>query len=252
MQAGDALPRFLAVMAVLASPMVQAADVPSFEAASINPASIPVGGEGRNRSRIEYSPKSLTMLNVDLTRSVEWAYGVEYFQISAPHISSETYDILAKTADAVSVSQLRLMLQDLLARRFHLTLHRETRMVSVYELVAAKGGPKLPPPKPDASVHAAESLPRIENDSFVFHDSTMPHFAAVLMQLRGIDLPVVDRTGIAGTFDLALKGAPAVTREGDTAALFAIVQDQLGLRLAPAKDPMEVIVIDHADKPTGN
>ena len=80
----------------------------------------------------------------------------------------------------------------------------------------------------------------------------MAEFAQIFTQLRGIDLPVVDRTGLAGTFDLVLKFAPSVTREGDGAALFAIIQNQLGLRLVRAKAPMDVVVIDRAEKPSEN
>jgi uncharacterized protein (TIGR03435 family) len=227
----------------------------SFDAASVKPASIPVGGEGRNRSRIQYTPTSLTMLNVDVVSSVQWAYGVEYFQVSAPHIMTDAYDILAKTASPVPVSQLKLMLQELLAKRFKLGLHRETKDLPVYELIVAKGGSKLPPANDAASrpaIHAAESLPRIQGDAFVFQDASMSEFAAMLMQLRSVDLPVLDRTGIQGTFDIVLKSAPAVNREGDSAALFALIQDQLGLKLSAARAPIERIAIDHAEPPSGN
>ena len=243
--------RFLVIIFAAAATGL-AADAPAFDAASIKPASIPVGGEGRYRSRIEYSPESLTMLNVDLSRSVEWAYHVAGFQIAGPHLPDDAYDILAKTSAPVPVGQLRLMLHDLLARRFKLAVHRETRMLSVYELAVAKGGAKLPAPKSGSPVHGSESLPRVQNDSFLFQDVTIPEFAAILMQLHGIDLPVVDHTGISGTYDLVLKSAPAAARDGDTSALIAIIQEQLGLRLAAAKSPTEVIVIDHAEKPSEN
>ena len=186
---------------------------------------------------------------------MQWAYGLAFFQVSASHLNSDTYDILAKVGTPVPVSQLRMMLQDLLANRFKLVVHPETRMLPVYELVVAKGGPKLPATNVAMSspqVHAAESLPRIKNDAFLFADTSMAEFAQMLSQLRGIDLPVVDRTNIAGTFDVVLKTAPAATRDGDTSALFAIIEDQLGLKLVAAKAPIEVMVIDHAEKPTAN
>jgi uncharacterized protein (TIGR03435 family) len=123
----------------------------------------------------------------------------------------------------------------------------------VYELVVAKGGPKLPAAKPEQpGVRAAESLPRVENDSFVFAGVSLAEFGRMLSQLRGIELPVVDRTGIAGSFDLTLKSAPAAAREGDRGGLLALIQEQLGLRLAPAKAPFEVLVIDRWEKPDGN
>jgi uncharacterized protein (TIGR03435 family) len=228
---------------------------PAFEVASVKPATIPVELEGRNRSRIEHTPNTLTMLNVGLSDCVQWAYGVAFFQVSAAHLSADRYDILAKAGASVPVNQLKMMLQDLLAKRFKLALHRETRMFPVYELVVAKGGPTLPAANAGASlppVHAAESLPRIQNDSFLFSDASMAEFARMLTQLRGIDLPVVDRTGITGTFDIVLKSAPSAAREADSGALFAIIQEQLGLKLAPAKAPIEVVVIDYAEKPSEN
>ncbi len=227
----------------------------AFDVASIKPAVIPVGREGGNRSRIEHTPTSLSMWNVDLAECVQWAYGVAPFQISQAHPSSDSYDIRAKTGSSVPVSRLRLMLQSLLAKRFNLAVHRETRMLPVYELVVAKGGPKLPAPNAVPAgppIHAAESLPRIQNDSFLFSDAAMPEFARMLSQLRGIDLPVVDRTGIAGNFDIVLKSAPSLAREGDTAGLFALIPAQLGLKLISAKAPTEVIVIDRAGKPSQN
>ncbi len=258
-----ALARAITVLTPIAigianAPLVHAqpaAPAQAFEVASVKPAAIPVGPEGGNRSRIEHTPTTLTMLNVGLSDCVQWAYGVAFFQVSAAHLSTDSYDILAKAGASVPVGQLRMMLQDLLAKRFKLALHRETKMFPVYELVVAKGGPHLPAANAGASrspVHAAESLPHIQNDSFLFADVSMAEFAQMLTQLRGIDLPVVDRTGITGTFDILLKSAPSAAREADSGALFAIIQEQLGLKLAPAKAPLEVVVIDHAEKPTEN
>lgn len=235
-------------IAALASPPA------AFDAASIKPAAVAAGREGGNRSRIEHTPMSLSMWNVSLRDCVQWAYGVAPFQVPEEHLSTDSYDILARTGTATQVSELRMMLQDLLAKRFNLAAHREKRMLPVYELVVAKGGPKLPAAKTvtGPAVHTAESLPRVRNGTFVFEDATLAEFAQMFSKLNGIELPVIDRTGIAGTFDLVLKSAPDAARAGDTAALFAIVQEQLGLKLVPAKAPFEVVVVDHAERPSGN
>lgn len=239
---------FLAAAAVMVGQSPAA-----FDAASIKPAAISAAREGGNRSRIEHTPASLSMWNVGLRECVQWAYGVAPFQVPPEHLSADSYDILARTGAPVPVSELRVMLQELLARRFKLVLHRETRMLPVYELVIAKGGPKLPPPHAGATpVHAAESLPRVRNGSFVFEDASLAEFGRMFGQLRGIDLPVVDRTGIAGTYDIVLKSAPAAAREGDVGALFAIVQEQLGLKVIAAKVPFEVLIVDHAGRPSEN
>jgi uncharacterized protein (TIGR03435 family) len=80
---------------------------------------------------------------------------------------------------------------------------------------------------------------------------TLGEFAGMLAQLRGIG-PVVDRTGISGNFDVRLKSAPEATREADTGALIEILREQTGLKLVSSKAPFEVIVIDHAEKPSEN
>jgi uncharacterized protein (TIGR03435 family) len=236
------LPLFLLLAAIAAGQ--------TFEVASIRPAAVAAGREGGNRARIEHTPNSLTMWNVGVAECVLWAYELQPFQISAEHVKPESYDILAKAGESVPVGQLRIMLRNLLADRFKLALHRETKNFPVWDLVVANGGPKLTP-SAASSVHAAESLPSIDGDSFVFAGVTMPEFAAMFAQLRGIG-PTVDRTGIAGSFDIRLKSAPEYTREADTAALMAILQEQTGLRLVSSKAPFEVMVIDHAEKPSEN
>jgi len=145
------------------------------------------------------------------------------------------------------------MLQDLLAKRFSLKIHRETRMMPVYELVVAKHGPRLPAPKAESDIsHAAENLPRIENDSFVFYDASLSDFAAMLHQLRGVDRPVRDHTGIKGIFDIVLKSAPSATRQADGPLLFALIEEQLGLKVVATKGPVEMLVIEHSERPSGN
>lgn len=229
----------------------------AFDVASVRPAAMwNAGGEGSKRSKIEYSPNSLTMRNVDLTECVQWAYNLKFYQISgkvAP--DSERYDIVAKTEDAAPVERLRAMLRNLLAARFQLVVHRGTKPVRVYELLIAKGGPRLPAPKADADLprtHETESLPRVEDGGFVFENVSMGDFAAKLSLLRGIDLPVVDRTGIQGVFDITLKSAADAILQDDGAALFGLIREQLGLKLNAAKDPIEVLVVDRVAKPSAN
>jgi uncharacterized protein (TIGR03435 family) len=245
---------YKAILAFSTIAMTVAAPQPaSFAAASIKPAAIAIGREGGNRSRISHTPTSLTMMNVTLADCVLWAYGLAPFQLPGARPGAESYDILAKTDAPVALSQLKLMLQDLLAKRFKLVVHHESRMLPVYELVVAKGGSKLPKSNAAAGpVHTAESLPRVENGAFVFANASIADFAAMFAKLQGVDLPVVDRTGIPGTFDIVLKGAPAAARDADTAALFALVQEQLGLKLVSSKAPFEIVIIDHAASPSEN
>jgi uncharacterized protein (TIGR03435 family) len=229
----------------------------TFEVASIRPNSASkAGGEGSYRSKIEFAADSLTMRNVDLSECIQWAYGIPFYRISGLNsLKTERYDIFAKAEGPVPLSQLEAMLQDLLAKRFNLTLHRETKMLGVYELVPAKGGPKLPAPKAEGEIvgaHSSESLPRVSDGNFVFQDTSMPEFAEKLSQLRDIDRPVVDRTGVKGVFDITLKGAATAMLQPDGPSVFTLVQEQLGLKLVTAKAPIEVLVVDHAEKPSVN
>jgi uncharacterized protein (TIGR03435 family) len=233
------------------------ADAASFEVASIKPVnSRRAFGEGSSRSKIEYTPDSLTMWSVDLGECIQWAYGIKFYQISLPKkLDLGRYDIRAKAGTSVPVGQLRAMLQDLLAKRFKLSLNRETKPIPVYELVVAKGGPKLPAPKSEnesAGRHAVESLPRVQDGSFVFAETSMPEFAAKLSMLRSVDRPVVDRTEIEGFFDITLKSAASAILEKDGPSIFTLVQEQLGLKLVPAKAPVEMLTIESAEAPSEN
>jgi uncharacterized protein (TIGR03435 family) len=224
----------------------------TFDVASIK-LSVGAPGEGR-RSSITHTPTSLTMRNVHLSDCIMWAYGVELYQISGgDQLGTKEYDILAKTASPAPVSQLRRMLQHLLADRFKLALHPETKPLPVYELTIAKGGPKLPRANTDSEDHhVVERLPHVEDGSFVFPDSTLPEFAAKLSLLRGMDRPVVDKTGIAGFFNITLKTAAAALLQENGPSLFTLVPEQLGLKLVPAKAPIDILVIEHAENPTAN
>ncbi len=190
------------------------------------------------------------MRNVDLLECIEWAYDLPAYRISGPEsMTREAYDIIGKTDTAVSVPQLRAMLQDLLARRFHLIQHRETRPVPAYELSIAKDGPKLPPPKAVSDLQAKESLPRVRDGSFVFENATLADFAEKLSLLRGVDLPVVDRTGIPGVYDIVLKSAASALLEPDAPPVSTFVRDQLGLKMTAVKAPMDTLIIDRFERP---
>ncbi len=228
----------------------------AFDVASIRPAAAQVaGGEGSSRSQIEDTADGLTMRNVDLREMVRWAYRLEDYQLLGRHeLGDRRFDLRAKTADKVTSDQLRLMLQDLLATRFGLKVHREQKRETVYELVVAKGGPRLPPDKTDSlpEAYTRESLPRVVDGGFVFLNTTMPEFAAKLSELRGVDLPVVDRTGIPGVYDITLKGAASALLQPDGPSLLTLIREQLGLSLVSAKGPVEVLVIDRAEEPAAN
>ncbi|HEY1986794.1 MAG TPA: TIGR03435 family protein [Terracidiphilus sp.] len=236
---------------LLAQPGVR----PSFEVESIRPAGEYVGGEGNSRSQIETTADSLTLRNVDLREMVQWAYGLKAYQVLGPGLTAgQRYDVRARSGEAVAESRLRLMLQDLLATRFKVRLHHEQKRISVYELVVARGGPRLPKNKGDTPLpfDAKESLPRVVDGSFVFSNVSIPEFAEQLAELRGIDRPVVDRTGIEGVYDITLKSAASALLEPDGPSLLTLIQEQIGLKLMSAKDPVEVVIVDRVEKPSAN
>src|SRR5262245_36371921 len=111
---------------LLITPLVRAQ---SFEVASIRPSTVwQAGGQcSSSRSQIEHGPDSLTMVNVDLGEIVQWAYGLQPYQLSGQNmLRDRRYDVRAKSAGPVAVAQLRSMLQGLLANRFKVTVHRES------------------------------------------------------------------------------------------------------------------------------
>ncbi len=227
-----------------------AGPAPSFDVASIKLSERwKAGGEGRTRESIEHSPTTLTLRNVSLSSCVQLAYGVNFYQVAGPDwLKAERYDIIAKSGSPVAPAEMRLMLRTLLAGRFNLTLHRESRELPVYALVVARNGPKL-----SEAISPGDPDVRVSSGSFVFQKISMPDFAAKLSDLRTIDRPVMDRTGIAGRFDITLSSAASAMLEEDGPSIFTLIQEQLGLKLEPTKAPVEFLIIDHADRiPTGN
>jgi len=230
-----------------------AAAPPAFEVASVKPnLSGRAGGEGSERETIASSPGSLMMRNVSLRTGIQWAYGVRGHQVSGPDwIASERYDIVAKTSGPASEDQMRRMLQTLLADRFQLALHRETKLLPVYALVTGKRGAKLQ----TASGQGNSSM-RPAFGGLEFRNYSMSDLAERLSSRPfGVDRPVLDQTGLHGLFDFTMKlaGNDAElkhTLEGMErgGADFTAFLEQLGLKLQPQKGPVEVLVIDRVEK----
>ncbi|HEY2469687.1 MAG TPA: TIGR03435 family protein [Terracidiphilus sp.] len=244
------------LFSIVAYPQPEGVRPVAFETASIRPTTAQqAGGEGSSRSQIQYTPDSLTMQNIDLGEMIQWAYSLQQYQATWSNLLNGTrYDIRAKTAASVSLNTLRLLLQDLLATRFKLQLHREQTRTSVYELVVAKGGPHLSKDKTGALPpgYPKQNLPHVVDGGFVFTNVTLDDFAKQLTELRGIDLPVVDRTGIPGIYDITLKSSAAAILDPNGPSLLTLIHEQLGLKLISAKDPVELIVIDHIAQPSAN
>jgi bla regulator protein BlaR1 len=168
------------------------------------------------------------------------------------------WEIVAKAPVNSRIQDFPLMLRSLLADRFHLAFHHETREMSVYELVVARGGSKLkeadPPGGGLGTSRTAQGLIHVGRDS-----TTLATLVDVLTTV--LRMPVVDKTGLQGIFDIDFEYAQLTANapsDGGTASLpgptiFDALEKTLGLRLVQRKDPVEVLVVDHLDStPTEN
>jgi uncharacterized protein (TIGR03435 family) len=178
----------------------------------------------------------LNYTNVTLKDVLGKAYLVQSYQITGPDsIEIERFDIAAKIPAGAAQDQIPLMLQSLLADRFNLTIHRETKELPVYALTPAKNGPKL---------KAAESESGITSNS----NRTSWHVVARVSMLRFTEFlsermsrPVLDQTGLNGTFEMtldwAVDDAPTTNDGAAGPSIFTALQEQLGLRLTSTKGP---------------
>jgi uncharacterized protein (TIGR03435 family) len=215
------------------------------------------GGEGSRRSKIDTSPGSLTMYNVGLPEAILWAYKVTPFQVGNREVLNDTerYDILAKAARPATADEMRPMLQALLAERFKLAAHRETKEMSAFALVEAKGGHKM---KPAESGDGSGITPTDGPAKIALNGRN-----ASLEQLAGflsgpLRTPVVDMTGLKGKFDFVFDITAYIPQEKDRlpgeqppdpiSVLQSALPKQLGLRLEARKLPVEMVMIDHAEK----
>jgi uncharacterized protein (TIGR03435 family) len=213
----------------------------------------------------------LTATGVTLKMLIMFAYGVAGYQISgAPSwIGTERWDIEAKTEGVqgpVPLAQSQARLRRLLEDRFQLKTRRESRKMPIYALVATKGGPKLNPNPGDPAER--KPVASFGFGSARFTDSSVASLAGQLTLY--LDRPVLDQTGLNDSYDFTLKWTPAPNESSAQAmglppradppapadstgpSLFTALQEQLGLKLKPAKGPVDILAIDHLEKPSEN
>ena len=173
-------------------------------------------------------------------------------------VGHDRYDVLAKSEGSRTPSRAerKQMLQALLVERFQVKFHRESRPAAAYTLAVAKGGPKMKERKPDDG-GAPFSLP-IGGLHMPARNVSMAQFADILQAIIPLtdpereDLPVVDQTGLSGTFDFDLVFSGASADPPTAPDLFTAIQEQLGLRLEARKAPVQIFVIDGAERPSAN
>lgn len=231
-------------------------------------------------------PDGFVATNATLSGLIQRAYGILNFQlVGGPDwINSERYVIDAKmdaeTADALQKLNLedrilarQEMLQALLADRLKLTTHRETRELPIYFLIVGKSGSKLQQAKlGDTYANGVKSRgglmgQGISTSSNQFSSNAtaqgVPLSSLTAFLARPLGRPVLDKTGLTGNFDFTLKFAVArpdaeatlnarAVPDSDAPFLLDAIQQQLGLKLESGKGPVEVIVIDHIERPSGN
>jgi uncharacterized protein (TIGR03435 family) len=236
----------------------------------------PRGGPGTD------DPGQITWTYALLKAVLMTAYDVKAYQVSGPAwLTTERYDITAKVPAGATKEQVRSMWQRLLAERFGMALHVESREMPVEELVVAKGGLRMKETAQDFSAPLPEGPPQVKNGELVspgvvvsIYPGPPPKAHAMgraqpISQLTAmlssqINRPVLDKTGLTGKYDFTLDYAPggvplpAPPAAGDGASdpvpdLAAAVQQELGLRLVAARAKIDVMVIDKAEKvPTSN
>lgn len=254
-----------------------------FDVVSIKPAKDPSGAWGLNDTN-----DGIRGLNIPLVYLVHHAFGIyeDNRYPRAPNwIKSENYDIEAKMESSMAEQFRKLpraqrivaeqhMLQVLLQERFNLKAHRDTKEFPVYFLVIAKNGSKLQELKPDPNDPSADmgvwggGGTREGVTTMTAHIVPIEQLARQLTGIVG--RTVLDKTGLAGRYDLTLKYTPeyvalrsstAAASEGQPAtsasspsgiSIFSALQDQLGLKLESGKGPVEIIVIDHIEHASGN
>jgi uncharacterized protein (TIGR03435 family) len=234
---------------------------PRFEVASVKPGQ-PLPGDKIYINLGSLSHGTLTLTNASLADCLRYAFGLtSNDQLSGPDwIKSKLvrFDIVAKAPEDTPLDRIRLMLQTLLTERFLLALHREQKELSYVALVIGKKGPKLQEAIPDSDASGNQFL----IGRIVSNHLSMNTLATLFSRFTG--QTVVDMTGLTGSYDLKLQwtpeNKPASTAPGRGAgagasmdgepgpSLFAAVEQQLGLKLEVRKGPMEIVVIDHAER----
>jgi uncharacterized protein (TIGR03435 family) len=221
---------------------------PVFDAASVR-----ANQFGKGQESIQANPGSLNMRNVSLKTAIRWAYHVMDYQVSGPDwLGYERFDIMAKAAGPAPENELRTMLEALLAERFKLTVHKETKELQAYVLTVAKGGIKFHESKEEGELAVG---PPPDKNHMTVNLKRVPASQFVEMLSNALRAPVINNTGLEGrydaTIDIGKYMADAAPKDGPFDPIPIIItglQEELGLKLESKKMPLDLLVIDHAEK----
>jgi len=238
-----------AVLMLLPAGLALGQTAPAFEVASIKPSKAEPG----SGSAINSGIGRISTRNVTLTRCIRGAYDVPEAQIfgGPKWVAEDRYDIDAKAPSRADDRDLMMMLRTLLAERFQLVFHRETRPLNGYALIVAKPALLPKPSAPDTPWNSNAS-----RNSLDATGCSMEHLAQKLAEV--LHVPVADATGVAGVFDFQLTWTPEDLKANAPSAavpgvtIFDTLQEHFGLKLEPRKVPTNVVVIDNAVKASEN
>jgi uncharacterized protein (TIGR03435 family) len=241
------------------------ASAQSFEVVSIKPSDPAATG-----TRVGIVPGGIfEARNATLRGLIQQAYEVRDFQLSGGPgwMNTEKYDIEAKgngpevsEADLIKMTdeqrnqfqqQMLGKLRTMLADRFQLRVHRETKEMPVFALVVTKNGPKIVKSADDFTPRSGLSVRRNAGGKTELTGTQVP-LAFLARQLSNqVGRPVVDKTGLKGTFDFKTAFAPDLG-DSDGPSIFTALEEDLGLRLDPQRGPVEIVVIDAVAHPSAN
>jgi uncharacterized protein (TIGR03435 family) len=233
---------------------LMAADTnPTFDVATIKPSRPDERGP-----RYDFRSRRFSVIHASVSDLLKFSYGLQQSQIANAQdwVNSEGYDISAEPdgEGEPSIKQWQSMVNKLMTDRFQLKFHFEKREQTVYVLTVVKTGPKLTRSQSEPS--ASGGMGFGPPGQFGATNATMAEIANALGQ-GALNRPVVDQTGLAGRFDLRLTWTPDESQSATESAaalpdLFTAIQEELGLKLVSTKAPVDVLVIDHVERPSAN
>jgi uncharacterized protein (TIGR03435 family) len=231
-----------------AQPAAEPALPTTFEVAAIKPSKA-----NDNNSSANSTNARITMTNLTLRQIVLYAFTLQEHQLVAPAwLADERYNVDAKAETSVGGKQLTVMMQTLLADRCKMVIHRETKSMSGFALTVAKSGLKIQPAGGEGSGMSTN------NTKLTATHADMDRLTVWLGRL--LNQPVVNDTGVTGSFDFELEyQSPRLQRtdganekEPSLPTIFTALQEKLGLKLESRKVPVEVIVVDSIERPSDN
>jgi len=229
----------------------------AFDVASVKPSQRLVGPDYNNQ--LAFSEVGLKARNATLRRLIAEAYRLQLNQvIGQSWLDRNEYDIEAQAGRAVPREELVLMLRSLLADRFNLKQHGETRNMRVYELATDKAGPKIQPMKADEApgtgigFHFHGDMRQLADLIALQLTSPAPTDPTQPVRAGGVQVPVLDKTALSGIYDFYVNSRPELGTDGLT-SWKRVLQDQLGLKLDYTRGEVPVVVVDNALRiPTEN